>query len=111
MRTGEPRRIDQPEPGFFSYRLVKKGPKVAARIIHHDGRWSVEINGDRKGGAVVDPIDNKMIFRVWHSADRIDEAEYRYLLDRAAWARQYAPDDPYAHPDQPIRLDRTPPLF
>ncbi len=93
-------------------KLVKGGPPVAARIAFDDetGRWQVTINGEDKAPHT-DPWQAEGMSRVWHYGRIIDEAEYTFMLARAAWARQHAPDDPSAKPDEPIDLTRIPSIF
>lgn len=111
MRKEAPRLVDQPEPGFFAHRLVKNGVRLAARITHENGFWSVTIDGEPKGLPTPDPVGNQTLMKVWAYAERIGESEYQYLLDRAAWAKLHAPHDPYATPDKPINLGTIPPIF
>jgi hypothetical protein len=111
MRPGHSRAVDKPEPGYFSMKLVKGGPLVGARIIFDGGMWSVEIDGEMKGGQVADPNDNLAIFRVWHGATIIDETEYRFLKERSAWAKVNDPKSPFANPTTPIDFTRHPPIF
>lgn len=105
------RRIDVPEPGFFSMRLRRKGVQVGARIVHHDGLWWAEIDGKQVGEPHADPAYADGVFRVWTSGRRISVEEHAYLLDLAAWARANAPDHPAANPRQPINLTATRSLF
>ena len=45
------RSVDRPEPGFFTLRLVKGGPKVPARIVHVQpaARQRLDLPGHRVG--------------------------------------------------------------
>lgn len=101
MRTEAPRRVDVPEPGFFLLRLVKGGVQVAARIIHDESGWSAEINGER-GPAAADPFEAPGLSKIWTFGLRVDEAEYRYRLDVAQWARAHQPTHPAADPTRPV---------
>lgn len=38
----------------------------------------------------------------WAYAQKIDEAEYRYQVDRLRWASAHRPDEPGLHPRRPI---------
>lgn len=100
-----------PEPGFFQMRLVKKGPKVAARIINIDGYWQAEINGDAEGPRVSNPLESRSVMRIWETGVLIEEAQYRYLLDLKAWAEKNAPTHPAANPRKPVDLIEAPPLW
>jgi len=106
----DPRRVDQPEPGFFRIKLVKGGPPVAAAIVHDADGWHAVIDGDRLPSAE-DPWHAEGLARVWHYGLIIDEPEYRFMLARAAHARAHDPTHPTANPDQPINLADLPPLF
>jgi len=111
-RDEAPRAVDKPEPGYFSMRLVKNGPQVAARILYDTAvGWSAIINGVVCGPAAEDPVHANGVFRIWLGATRSTESEYRYLLKSAAWANKHAPDDPMANPSKPIDLRNLPPVF
>lgn len=128
----EERNPNRIVPGYFAYSLVKGGPKVAARIwrpcmcgpgsneTFEQHVWTpqcdrfpplvCEVNGfDRSESH--DKTQIPTIEKVWMYADRISEADYRYLLDDRAWARTYAPDLPEANPTQPVDLGELPPIF
>lgn len=66
------RRIDQPEPGYFRMRLVRKGPWVGARIWFGvvTQRLLAEVNGQP---ASVDDV--------WTSGEMISLADYQWLMD------------------------------
>lgn len=76
----KPRRIDQPEPGFFKIRLVRKGPWVAARISHAMAFWSATIGGEPAGAPDPDPFCAQGVSRIWESGTVITAAEYDALL-------------------------------
>ncbi|MDB5243748.1 MAG: hypothetical protein JWP57_4374 [Spirosoma sp.] len=93
-------------------RLVKDGPKVAARIWQDDnGLWRAEINGEVQEPAGADPYRARGVLRIWHSGRRCTEGEYRYRLELKAWALANNPDHPAANPSRPISLKRMPPIF
>lgn len=107
-----PRVVDQPEPGFFLMRLVRRGPKVAARIVHDEhGIWRAHIDGvpQEPGGA--DPHRARGVLRIWHSGTRCTEQEYLYRLALKAWAMAHDPDHPAANPERPVSLRRMKPIF
>jgi hypothetical protein len=109
-----------PVPGLYAMRLAKGGLRVAVRIWFgpaiidgeeqdrgHD--WRVEIDGyterlesDRDSGyrcrVALD------IHEAWPfcAGNPIDQAEYDFLLRRARWARDYAPDHPAARPRERV---------
>ncbi len=108
-------RIDKPEPGYFRMRLVKGGPWVGAIIfrpcpieMHPEtfqavDRWphlQAEVDGKPAG-----------VDRVWTSGRRVPMAEYLFLRDDRAWAREYAPQSPEANPRQPVNLGALLPIF
>lgn len=109
------REYAQIEPGYWLIRLVKGGPRVAARI------WWVE--------TVVDPDfpENRMdgtrspffaaeidgapadLITVWMGRlQSISEQEYRFRVADSAWARQHKPDEPIANPRRRIDLMTAP---
>ena len=99
-RSNEPpRRIDQPEPGTFAIRFVRKGPLVAARITHAMGFWSASIEGIAQGPRHPDPFAADGVSRIWESAARITQAEYDALLHSKP-----------ATPNLPINLGALPPI-
>lgn len=126
------RQLDRPEPGFYTLRLVKNGPRVAARIARlctctigggehapHDWTpacdrpwpvWLAEINGDQVSEPDRDPL-KAGVFRIWESGEPCTADEYRYRLELKAWAEREAPDAPEANPRKPIDLNQLPPLF
>lgn len=71
--------------------------------------WRCEINGvsdfverDQESGyfcRVAIPVD-----RAWPFCSKrpVTEAEYRYLVAHAGWARDHAPDHPKAQPRKPV---------
>lgn len=106
----DPRRVDQPEPGFFRIKLVKGGAPVAAAIYHDADGWHAEIDG-KKLPAAEDPWHAEGLARTWHYGIMVPEEEYRFMLARAAHAREHDPTHPTANPEQPINLADLPPLF
>lgn len=95
-------RIDQPQPGHYATRLVRKGPLVPARIWLSDGRLHAELNGK-----AADP------YRLWPSVmgRPITEVNYRFMVQEAVWCRTYAPHEPPANPESPIDLGKMPAIF
>lgn len=94
-----PRRIDQPEPGFFAIKFVKGGPRIAARISQGMGFWSASIGGEPCGNRHPDPAYADGVSRIWESGARITQAEYDALLH-----------SPPATPELPINLGAMPPI-
>lgn len=119
----EPRRIDEPEPGYFKIRLVRKGPWVPARIRHEPipcpdtGQpldrsylWHAEIAGIHHAPPDRDPA-RAGVFRIWLFGKRITEDEYRKLRDKKDQAERHDPQAPELTPEQPVDLGRMKPLF
>lgn len=105
------RVVDEPQPGFFRMRLVKRGPYVPAKIENVDGKWSATINGKPQLPTHEDPMLASGVLDIWHSAKIIDEAEYKYLIGLKEWAERVKPDHPAANPYKPIDLKTLPPVF
>lgn len=95
----KPRRIDQPEPGCFKMRLVRKGPWVGARITHGMGLWSAAIGGQPCGAPHPDPFGAEGVSRVWETGTPITTAQYDALLA-----------SPPATPTLAIDLGAMPPI-
>jgi len=111
-----PRKLAEPQPGFWLVRAVKGGPLVPARIYwcdHEPGepdnkldRWPLPFLAAELAGKVAD------VERVWTMRGiPISEDEYRYRVADQAWARAHAPEEPVAQPYLPIDpLAVKPPL-
>ena len=103
-RSWRSRDVAKPEPGYFLGKLVKHGPIVPMQIIRHpDGRWQATVAG-RAEAAHTDPAMAPMVFRIWHGALLVTEAEYLTAMQRAA--RPTAPS-----PTKPVSLEKDRPLF
>lgn len=114
---GELRNPATPEPGFYSMRLVKKGPPVAACIrrtaVEHQedsALWYALINGEHTGECDADPELCSGVQRVWLSGKRIDQAEYDFLLARYKFYAAHHPDHPFANPNKPVERRLMPPI-
>jgi len=104
----------EPQPGWFTRRLVQGGPLVAARIWMHQ-----EIDAEtgdltapeelrcEVGGKARDAIDE------WtYLADSpITEADYNYMMADAAWLKQHHPGAPEANPHERVHSRAIPQLF
>ena len=96
-----PRIVDQPEPGFFTTRLVRNGPLVPARIIWHEGEgWQAVVNGEPGPTSYDDVVAG--VDLIWNYCPRISEAEYEFMLAVIAWAEEHEPRHPAANPRRPI---------
>jgi hypothetical protein len=103
-RHEAPRRIDQPEPGYFAIRLVRKGPRIAAAIELRRGLWCAVINGAPQGWHE-DWARAPKVERVW-TGERITKTEYDALLALAG-----IQGHPASTPTKPIDLGSLPPLY
>lgn len=125
MRSDEaPIPIWPPRPGFYAASMVRNGPDVPVRIWFgpavidgeeqdrcHD--WRCEIDGrtdfieksdDGYRCRVALPVD-----RAWPFCAKrpISEAEYRFLIADAEWAKTHAPDHPKASPRKAVDWLKT----
>ena len=104
--------MSSPEVGWYAFRLVRGGPDVAAMIsCTAEGMWSATVDGELQMPVASDPAVAEGVSRIWESARRITEDQYRYMLALAEWARRYQPQHPSARPREPIALTRSEPLF
>lgn len=114
-RTFEGFDVDRPIAGFYRMALrsgaapvgihIRFGqPKdpLTGELLDRSLRWQAEANGE--------PVE---LEQVWPRCAReaIDEREYRFLTERAAWARENAPASPHANPRQRIDPLTAPPPF
>ena len=110
---------DEPVPGYYMRSLVRGGPRVPIRIWFGNPviddeeqdrapRWLVEVNGKTDfvetgddGYSCRVPLD---VHKYWPWCGRypITEAEYNYMLAKAGWAKQFAPERPQANPHKKI---------
>lgn len=102
---------DVPEAGFYRMRLRRGGMLVGVRIFYGQTKdpesgepierwaWQAEINGE--------PTE---IPRVWPmcSHERVDQAEYEYLVSLQDWGRRHDPDGFHANPTRKVDLLRAP---
>lgn len=109
-----------PVEGHYATKLARNGVRVPVRIWFGQAiiagetqdrspGWHCEIDGrtdewerDRETGyrcLVAIPID-----RAWPYVARepVTEAEYRYLVEHAAWIREHQPDHPKANPRKAV---------
>lgn len=106
----DPRRVDEPRPGYFMIRLVRGGPPVAAAICHDAKGWYVIIDGVEKRPAP-EPWDAEDMSRVWHYGREVPEEEYRFRVATAEHARVHDPSHPAAKPDQAVDFLNSKPVF
>ena len=101
-------QIDRPEPGFFRRRFVRGGPWVYYRIEYgpapdapdRSPQWLVWINGVEHGPMSPCP-DKAGVMEIWHSCQRITEAEYILGAGRCLDAQTTRPEMPEARPNRP----------
>lgn len=104
---------DAPRPGWWLCRLVKDGPLVPCAIElracpHEPGDPS---NVMERSPVLVGFVDGEEVHpsRVpWPYGTPTTEADYRYRLANAEWARKHAPHEPIARPKERIDMLRTP---
>jgi len=111
-------------PFYFKVRMARKGPFVAAKVSR---QCACTINGG----------DDCLPHEWQESCDRypdicsvvngeeyplrrlltggqltvIEQKEYRYLIDAAAWDKKNDPDSPLANPTQAVDYGRMKPIF
>lgn len=104
-----------PAPGFYRTQLAKGAVYVGVKIESNNPAR------DEAGDLLEDEIltmtvngrvttDYDAIERRWTWLEPIDEAEYRYLIDTAAYERHHEPDGPFANPDKAVDLRKLPPI-
>lgn len=86
---------NQPQSGFFRRKLIKDGPYVPARIWIDRTTRAILCEVD---GQPADPLDQWTFL----AGRPVSEADFRFMVAHAAWARQHSPTSPNANPDQPI---------
>jgi hypothetical protein len=91
-----------PKPGFFRMALIKSGWKVPCEIAVWRGVLVAKIDGRIASEGGPD--------RVWHSAERITEAEYKRLLALKDQMRREDPTHPCLNPLTPINPNALKPL-
>ncbi len=81
LPRGRPdRTINDPRAGYFTVKLVKGGPRVAARIHMDRGGFWAEIDGKRCGAMHEEPLQADGVMRIWLYGNEIDRAEYEQML-------------------------------
>ena len=108
-------QIDRPEPGFFRRRFVRGGPWVYYRIEYgpaphapdRSPQWLVWINGVEHGPMSPCP-DKAGVMEIWHSCQRITEAEYILGAGRCLDAQMTRPEMPEADHRRPADTKRIP---
>ena len=89
--------------GTYRYRLVRKGPWMAAELRWENERLAAYIDGNRSvGDADSWGLDAVMRIALW--GEPIDRAEHDFLIAKAKHAREHDPSHPMARPTKPINL-------
>jgi len=110
-RKQAPRRVDEPEEGFFLYKLVRGGPLVPARIERtEEGFWRATIDGTVYP-ASPDPVTAPKVISVWTYGERSTMQEYAYRLEVKRFHVNAGDDHPSAHADKRIDLENMKPIF
>lgn len=100
-----PRIVDAYETGWFRMSLRRGGWEVPAAIERDEfGLWRVIIDG-KEGTPHTDPVLAD-VDRVWTRGRRIEEWEYRGLLELRAWALKNDPEHPSINPLRAIEPNR-----
>lgn len=97
------------QPGFYRLRLVRDGWQVPCRILHENGQWQAEIDGELRE-AHPQPEHADGLAAIWHGAMIVTESEYRWAVATREHARAHEPDHPSLHPFRPIEPMRLKPL-
>ena len=103
------RRIDAPEPGYFSMRLVHGGWRVPCRIVHDENGWYAVVNGNAEAPAD-NPHDAARVSRIWEHGLRIDQPTYDWLIALKAYAETHEPDHPAANVQRAIDPNQLQPI-
>ena len=112
-----------PVAGLYHTTLVKGGPSVALRIYFGNPivadeeqdrgpRWCVEVNGKttKLRDGVTELLDVER-FWPWCARNKIDAAEYNYLLAKGAHATKWLPDSPAANPQNAVDFNKMKPVW
>lgn len=118
---------DTPVAGFYCMSLVRGGPMVPVRVWHGapiiDGeeqdrshRWNVEIDGKTTEKEVNEEGPCQVLIpveRAWPYCARrpISEQDYRFMVARSAYAKEWKPNDTYAQPRKAVGWNATKPVF
>lgn len=110
-------------PAYYRITMVRGGPSVPCKIwygcpldpdtqepLDRSPRWHCEAGGvllDDPFRVIILIGDQPPIVK----GERIDEAEYQFLLADAAWCKQHDPEAPEAQPRKRVDLNKLPPIF
>jgi hypothetical protein len=119
VRTDPPRRLDLPEPGFFTIRRIKGGPEIPCELRLETGRdpyTGEEMDRSPRlvpyvaGEAMTGEDMTEWVDRIWLGRP-VGEVRFRYLLAVREWAVKEAPAAPEANYGRAVDLSRSPSLF
>ncbi len=121
LRKPAVERVERPDRqwiddvGFYAVRLTKGGAEVGCEVTYgptldpetgepldRSWLWVVTINGQVTHCSPMKPPAGARFGR------RIDEAEYRFLIDDRAWAAEHAPYLPEADPRRAVPRSERP---
>lgn len=105
-----------PDPGFYTLRLVPRGWAVPCHLIVADGLYSCVIDGVQQPGAWrSDGLAD--LFASWIVAESsppivklilfgtpCSEAEFDHKNSYREWAKRHQPRHPAANPNEPINI-------
>jgi hypothetical protein len=96
---------------YWRAKLVKDGPWIGVKTwrgppliegeeVDRSPRWQCLVRNETTGRAILygEPCPIEVDGIGLRSVERIDEAEYRYLIDHSQWATAHAPHLPDAAP-------------
>lgn len=116
FRSDDLPQIGRPVEGLYKIRLVRDGPWTAVRLwngpppdpdqpgqfLDRHWRWQATINGE-----------SVEVDRVWPFCfkNRVDQAEYDFLVRKVRHGQLWQPDLPEASPENKIDKLKAPPPF
>lgn len=112
--------LNRPTPGTYRARLAKGAVYVPVLIYRpcrctvgdpEEHYWSETCDRYPRLSALVDGWEERDPAEVWTWCWPIDQAEYDYLVQEHAWAREHDPLGSTANPKRAIDLRREEPLF
>ncbi len=79
-RSEPPRRVDEPQPGYYRLRLVRKGPFVPAKVECSPSGWRCSIAGMSTGFPLQDPWQVADLSKVCLFGTIITKTEYDAMM-------------------------------
>ena len=97
-------------------RIYYGQPIVGGEIQDRSYRFLVEVNGSTDHIETGDGYSCRVthdLSRYWPWCAKwpITEAEYNYMLAKAGWAKQFAPERPQANPHKAVDFNAIKPIF